>query len=415
MAISRNSIRARIARHTRNVALAATAVMALTASIIAFATEHTGLILYFVATAIVVSLIIWLLTTRATTAIERDINAMTEKVREYNRGNKGARIWGSNILELRSLSEQINRMAEEGEEALRDVRAEDQRESGFISDVSHELRTPLTSIRGSAETLLEDDVPREDEIRFLNTIVLESERLTRLAEDLLNLQRIEGGTGEIKLSRFDLGTAVERAEATLEKIFEDRNVTFETHGDPEEVLGDIDRIQQVIINLVDNATLAVGQGGSVWIEHGSVPRHELGPLIHDVHLADVDEFAYLSVYDDGPGIPVSKRTGIFNRFNRQQYSRDRKSGGFGLGLSIVKAIVNQHGGVIDVRFGADEVRLPDEHSAAPPPEYGCCFTVFLPITPKPNFENISLFGSSPPSTPSEQAKPSRIRKRILSR
>jgi len=415
MAVSPNSIRARIARHTRNVALAATATMTVAVIAIAIFTEHYTLIAYFAAAAVVIALIVWLLTTRATSAIERDINAMTEKVREYNRGNKGARIWGSNILELRSLSEQINRMAEEGEDALRDVRAEDQRESGFISDVSHELRTPLTSIRGSAETLLEDDVPREDEIRFLNTIVSESERLTRLAEDLLNLQRIEGGTGEIKLSRFDLGMAVERAEATLENILEDRKVSFETYGEPGEVLGDIDRIQQVILNLVDNATLAVGQGGHVWIEHGSVQRHQLGPLVHDVHLADADEFAYLSVYDDGPGIPVSKRIGIFNRFNRQQYSRDRKSGGFGLGLSIVKAIVNQHGGVIDVRFGADEVRLPDEHSVAPPPEYGCCFTVFLPIMPKPDFESMSMFGAPAPREETKQAKPSRIRKRIRGR
>jgi len=357
----------------------------------------------------------WLLITKSTTAIERDVNAMIEKVREYNRGNKSARIWGSNITELRILSEQINRMADEGETALSSVHAEDQRESGFISDVSHELRTPLTAIKGTAETLLDGDVDELDRIRFLNTIILECERLTRLAEDLLNLQRIEGGTGEIKLSRFSLGEAVSRAEATLDSIIDLRSVTFETYGEPEEVLGDIDRIQQVVVNLVDNATLAVGEGGRVWVEYGVCDRYELGPLVHEEHLADADEFAFMSIYDDGPGIPASKRIHLFDRFSRQQYSRDRKTGGSGLGLSIVKAIVKSHGGAIDASFGADEVRLSGPHSDAPPPEYGCCFTVYLPIPPKYDPSKLPSFnGEHNASERSAHPRPSRIRKRIRS-
>ncbi|MCL2438462.1 MAG: HAMP domain-containing histidine kinase [Coriobacteriia bacterium] len=408
MSNARNSIKSRIERHARNIGLFATSATALCAALLAFFTGNYENVIYIFFVSIVIAAITWLMISKSTTAIERDVTSMTEKVREYNRGNKSARTWGSNITELRSLSEQINRMAEEGESALSNVHAEDQRESGFISDVSHELRTPLTSIRGAAETLLEGDMEEEDRVRFLNMIISESARLTRLANDLLTLQRIEGGTGEIKLSRFSLGTAVERAKATLDHIIEVRNVYFETYGEPEEVLGDIDRIQQVVVNLVDNASRAVGEDGHVWIEYGIVDKNDLGPLVHEEHLADVEEFAYLSVFDDGPGIPASKRARIFDRFNRQQYSRDRKSGGSGLGLSIVKAIVKSHGGTIDASFGADEVRLPDAHSDAPPPEYGSCFTVYLPIPPTPDFERMSKLGTET----GKQPRPSRIRKRI---
>ena len=409
MSIPRNSIKARIARHARNIGLFATFLIGISAVLLFLSVGDIQAALYLSLITLVAAAATWFMASKLTTAIDRDVNAMTEKVREYNRGNKGARIWGSNISELRNLAEQINRMADEGEAAISDVRDEDRRESGFISDVSHELRTPLTSIRGAAETLLEGDVEEEDRVRFLNMIISESARLTRLANDLLTLQRIEGGTGEISLSRFSLETAVERAEATLDHIIELRNVDFGTEGEPEEVLGDIDRIQQVIVNLVDNATRAVGDGGHVWIEFGAVERYELGPLVHEEHLADVEEFAYFAVYDDGPGIPASKRAHLFDRFSRHQYSRDRKTGGSGLGLSIVKAIVKSHGGAVDASFGADEVRLPDAYSDAPPPEYGCCFTVYLPIPPKPNFERMSMIEAS------KQPPASRIRKRARSK
>jgi len=397
----------------RAAALLLACAIALAGVIILIVEGQSGLIVHMLISTAVGILVMWLITGRSTTIIDRDLNAITEKVREYNRGNKSARVWGSNIAELRSLSEQINRMADEAEEALTLVRSEHARESGFISDVSHELRTPLASISGTAETLLLDgDMDEEDRVRFLNTIIFEANRMTRLANDLLTLQRIEGGTGEINLSRFSLETAVERAEATLEPLIEVRGVSFETFGTPEEVLGDIDRIQQIVVNLVDNATRAVGEGGSVWVEYGVAERWELGPLVHEPTLADVEEFATLSVYDDGPGIPVAKRAHIFDRFGRQQYSRDRKSGGFGLGLSIVKAITQSHGGAIDVSFGADEVRLPDAYSQAPPPEYGCCFTVYLPIPPKFDYERISTSSNLGRDHAPAQHRAARIRKRM---
>ncbi|MCL2680586.1 MAG: ATP-binding protein, partial [Coriobacteriia bacterium] len=118
--------------------------------------------------------------------------------------------------------------------------------------------------------------------------------------------------------------------------------------------------------------------------------------------ADVEQFAYLSVLDDGPGIPASKRARIFDRFSRQQYSRDRKTGGSGLGLSIVQAIVKSHGGAVQVRFGADEVRIPDLRSSAPSPAFGCCFTVYLPIPPTPDLDRIRRMGPQPAQQQQQQ-------------
>jgi signal transduction histidine kinase len=229
------------------------------------------------------------------------------------------------------------------------LRAEERRTSQFISDVSHELRTPLTAIRGAAETLLDGGVSAEDQERFLSTIATEAERLTRLANDLLTLQRIEGATGELPLRRIDLRQAVDRTAALFEPIMEERQVELTVHGEAPAVHGDLDRLQQVVANLVDNASRAVGPGGHVRVE-----LSEGG-----------DGTAVVAVSDDGPGIPDEDVARLFDRFYKADTSRAR-SGGSGLGLAIVRAIVGSHGGSI----GAENLA-----------EGGSRFTVKLPALP----------------------------------
>ena len=137
-------------------------------------------------------------------------------------------------------------MAAEVDSAIDELKTEEQRKTQFVSDVSHELRTPLTAIRGAAETLLDGDVEPDDQERFLSTIALEAERLGRLANDLLTLQRIEGATGELPLRQVDLRLAADRAAAMLEPLLEDREVTLTVNGRAPLVLGDVDRLQQVV-------------------------------------------------------------------------------------------------------------------------------------------------------------------------
>lgn len=232
--------------------------------------------------------------------------------------------------EVRIIAEAFNHMATEVDNAVDELKTEERRKTQFVSDVSHELRTPLTAIRGAAETLLDGGVEPDDEQHFLSTIALEAERLGRLANDLLTLQRIEGATGELPLKLIDLRVAADRAAAMLEPLLEDRGVTLTVNGRPPLVLGDADRLQQVVLNLVDNASRIVGKNGHVVVE-----------------LAAEGDRAVLSVIDDGPGIPEADLPRLFDRFYRADSSRTRASGGTGLGLAIVRAIVRAHGGRIE--------------------------------------------------------------------
>jgi two-component system OmpR family sensor kinase len=245
-------------------------------------------------------------------------------------GNHTSRARVEGPREVRIVAEAFNHMAGEVDNAIDELKTEERRKTQFVSDVSHELRTPLTAIRGAAETLLDGDVEPDDQQRFLSTIAREAERLSRLANDLLTLQRIEGATGELPLKQVDLRLAADRASAMLEPLLEDRNVTLSINGRAPLVLGDVDRLQQVVLNLADNASRIVGEGGHVVVE-----------------LSGEGDRAVLSVIDDGPGIPEADLPRLFDRFYRADSSRTRASGGAGLGLAIVRAIVSAHGGRIE--------------------------------------------------------------------
>ncbi len=267
-------------------------------------------------------------------------------------GDLSIRVEPSGSRETRAVGEAFNTMADAVERVISELKNEEQRTSRFVSDVSHELRTPLTAIRGAAETLLDGEVDPEHEERFLATIVGESERLGRLATDLMALQRIEGATGELPLSRIDLGEVARRAIEVLGPLFEERGVHVEVTGEAPAVLGDRDRIQQVIANLVDNASRVS--------DPGTVVRIELAA-------SEDGRTATLSVLDEGPGVSEEDLPRLFDRFYRTELSRDRASGGSGLGLAIVKAIVTAHAGDI---------------SATNRPEGGARFTITLPALPE---------------------------------
>jgi two-component system, OmpR family, sensor kinase len=283
------------------------------------------IILYVVAVLVVAELLSrWL--TRPLAHLER-------ATAKFATGDSSARARPEGPRETRALADSFNGMAEEVSRAMGELRAEERRKSRFVSDVSHELRTPLTAIRGAAETLLEDDeVPADMRDRFLATIVSESDRLGRLASDLLALERMEGATGEIPLTRVDLFGVVEHTVRTLEPLTEERGVTLDVHGSSAWVLGERDRLQQVVANLVDNASRMTPSGGTV-----------------AVRVTTAGKQARVSVADQGPGIADDDMARVFDRFYRADLSRDRGSGGAGLGLAIVRAIVERHGGTITAR------------------------------------------------------------------
>jgi two-component system OmpR family sensor kinase len=279
--------------------------------------------------------------------LSRPLQDLSVTAKTFAGGDHTIRARPSGSSETRALAEAFNAMGDEVQHVVTELREEERRKSRFVSDVSHELRTPLTAIRGAAETLLEGDVPEEDARQFLESIIRESDRLARLANDLLTLQRIEGATGELPLRRIDLRAAADRATGALAPLTDARGVEVTVEGEAPTILGDVDRLQQVIANLLDTASRMTKPGGRV-----------------RVRLSREGDRAVLAVLDEGPGIPPEALPHLFERFYRAQTSRDRSTGGAGLGLAIVQAIVTAHAGSIQ---------------AENRPEGGSVFTLRLPV------------------------------------
>ena len=231
-------------------------------------------------------------------------------------------------------------------ETINEMRSEEARQAQFVSDVSHEIRTPLTAIRGAAETLLEGDVPEQLQQRFLDQIIKECDRLTRLANDLLTLQRAEGENME--LTRINLRAIADNCALLMQGLVEERGVNLTVVGEAPDVMGNADALNQILVNLIENASRFAGEGGHVRVEIACNEGHSV-----------------IAVKDDGPGFGDESPEHLFDRFYRADQSRARfkGSGNSGLGLAIVKHAVQYHHGTICVEGAQGEgttfvLRLP---------------------------------------------------------
>lgn len=203
----------------------------------------------------------------------------------------------------------------------------------FVANVSHELRTPLTSIRMAAESLQMGAMANEKmRSKFASNIQREAERLTRLVNELLVVANLHGRP-VLHISEFVLLDLAQEVISTLEPHADLNHVRLEliVRGELPKVKWDRDRIQQVLINLVDNAIKFTPASGSVTLE-----------------LEPGQDSIEIRVRDTGIGIPEIDRPRIFDRFYRVDKSRSRVTGGVGLGLSIVKDIIVAHKGTIEV-------------------------------------------------------------------
>jgi two-component system phosphate regulon sensor histidine kinase PhoR len=199
----------------------------------------------------------------------------------------------------------------------------------FVANVSHELRTPLSLIKGYAETLL--DGAREDPevaTRFLQTIDRNAERLRLLIEDLLTISEFEAGRVKLNLQAVALPPVVAKVLEDFKGRAAARGVTLLNHAPDLAVRADINRLEQVLGNLVDNAIKYGRANGTVTVGGQAAERGQ----------------AEVFVQDDGPGIPPEALERVFERFYRVDKARSREQGGTGLGLAIVKHLVQSHGG-----------------------------------------------------------------------
>ncbi|MFP4681552.1 MAG: PAS domain S-box protein [Chitinispirillaceae bacterium] len=234
--------------------------------------------------------------------------------------------------ELSLANDELMRKNAELDRANERLKELDKSKSEFVSIASHELRTPLTGIIGLTQTLLatDIDISKEEEKKFLGIIEQEGKRLGSLLSELLDLTKIETGAAEIKLADHDMTALVEEIMGVV-KIPEGSEVKLDM---PEKsLLGkvDLNRIKQVLINLVDNALQYSGEGGMVTIRVGSV-----------------DGMIEVDVEDTGPGVSPEEQEKIFDKFYRSKKAK-KKTRGSGLGLTIAKSIVEAHGGRIWVQ------------------------------------------------------------------
>ena len=227
---------------------------------------------------------------------------------------------------------------------LHDITADhelDRMKSSLVSTVSHELRTPLAAIKGYVSTLLADDVEwdKESQREFLNIISDESDRLTSLVNNLLDLSRIEAGSLMLTLEECDLEESIHRAASQAQLQPGNRfEVRIETGLPP--LLADCPRLETVIRNLIENSVKYAGENATIQIE-----------------VDKQGEQLVFRVSDDGPGIPEEESQRIFESFYQVNASLARISSGAGLGLAICQGLVRAHGGEIWVEKQNKGARL----------------------------------------------------------
>jgi two-component system OmpR family sensor kinase len=212
----------------------------------------------------------------------------------------------------------------------------------FVSDASHELRTPLTSIRGYAElTRRSGEHLPEDATYALGRIESEAMRMTTIVEDLLLLARLDEGR-ELAKEPVELSALLDSAVSDARAASADHNWKLDLDAAPVTVIGDSQRLMQVVANLLGNARVHTPAGSTV------VTR-----------LAVVEGRAQISVIDNGPGIDPAVLDSVFERFVRGDVSRQRASGGTGLGLAIVAGVAEAHAGAVVVESvpGRTEFRV----------------------------------------------------------
>jgi len=275
-------------------------------------------------------------------------------------GSASARVMVASVVEEEALEvADVVRIVEEASE-LRHLNEElkslDRLKDDFMSSVTHELRTPLTSIRALSELMRDEpDMDPAQRGQFLGIVVAESERLSRLVNQVLDMAKIESGHAEWLSARVDLAALLDQALMTTAELFRERGAQVALHkpeGAVPVLRADPDRLLQVVINLLPNPARFV-------------PRED-GRL--DVRLLVSAEQLTVEVQDNGPGVPADQQALVFEKFRQGGDGRNRPQG-TGLGLPISRKIVEHFGGRLWLRSA---------------PGHGACFGFDLPTQNTPD-------------------------------
>ncbi len=209
----------------------------------------------------------------------------------------------------------------------------------FIANISHELKTPMTTIAGFIDGILDGTIPPEKQNQYLSIVSSEIKRLSRLVRSMLDLSRIDSGEMKIHRVRFDIRETIFNTVISFEQLIEDKQIHILGLDEIESVFveGDPDLLHQVLYNLTENAVKFVDEGGKITFS-----------------LTQDDRRVTVKVNNTGPGIAPDELPMIFDRFYKTDKSRSRDKNGMGLGLYLVKTIVQIHGGDIAVKSVQNE-------------------------------------------------------------
>ncbi len=254
-------------------------------------------------------------------SIIRPIGKLNTAAREYAKGNFEVKTGVKRKDEIGELSDSLEYMAGE-------LSKLDEYRKNFIANISHDFRSPLTSIKGYLEAMLDGTIPPEKYDRYLNIVLNESKRLTKLTSGLLELNNFDTNGPVLNKQSFDITDVVRETRNTVEGVYEKKKIDFQIKCPAEDtiVYADKMKIGQVVHNLIDNAIKFSPKGGKIVVT-----------------IYDKNDKVFVSVKDQGPGIEKDKQKRVFDRFYKTDSSRGKDKQGTGLGLAITKEIVKAHG------------------------------------------------------------------------
>ena len=273
--------------------------------------------------------------------IVKPVSRLTKATNELSKGNYRVRVNYAGSDEIAKLNRSFNLMAQQ-------LAKQEETRQQFISDVSHEFQTPLTAIQGFATILKNEDLPETLRKKYADIILFHSKRLSGLSKNMLQLTLLEGEDVKMDLSEFSLVKQMKRVIETQDNLAISKDIEIEFNEPKNDIVifADESRLEQVWTNLLNNAIKYTNEHGVVTIE-----------------MKKTAKFVEVSIQDTGVGMSKEAISHIFERFYRQDKSRSIE--GNGLGLSIVKRIVDLHHGTIDVSSiedGGSEfvIKLPQE-------------------------------------------------------
>lgn len=264
---------------------------------------------------------IYLNTKRTTKPIEEMIQAMGR----YAKGDFSYHVSTTgSTRDMEQMAFALNKMVDE-------LAVDNEAKKSFVANVSHELKTPMTTIGGFVDGILDGTIPPEKEKEYLSTVSSEVKRLSRLVVSMLNLSKIESGEVKIQPSKYNISSQIFEALIAMEQRLEEKKINIEGLDDISEVkiYADRDLLHQVLYNLLDNAVKFTDEGGTI-----SFFAHE-----------DENNVS-ITIRNTGAGLSKEDISRIFERFYKVDKSRSFDVKGVGLGLYIVRTIINMHDGII---------------------------------------------------------------------